>query len=486
MTQELSDSELSSCRSCDECGKVVQKIWRVRFGHRYCSTCYARVFKRAQCKSCGNFARIPRNIPDALCIECERAGPCNRCGKTDYAIGKLTTYGSVCASCARYYGQVHSCEYCGTHSSHCVSVKYENANIYLCPGCAPTEHQTCQSCHRYRKLNHTHDGRWLCKLCADVGLIDCPLCHKQMPAGYGKRCEDCYWEQLLDKRVTLSREAFSSSEIRNHFDVFGHWLGAEVGAHKAAITINKYVDFFAALDKHWQSVPDYSSLLEHFGAEGLRRVRLPMRWLSNAGHVKVDTKARELDSEQRRIQTTLAKLPSDSVQGKLLDSYYQLLLKRHENNRLSIRSLRFSLTPAVTLLMTAIDEDTGTPKQEQLNALLLQSPGQRASISGFVAYLRDHHQLPLSLPPVDPKRARKNRLKKLENEMAKLVESPIDETKAINKWVELALNYFHDIPRKTGRTLARSGEIIKSNDGYWVHHDSKQFYIPARPVHTYQ
>jgi len=294
-----------------------------------------------------------------------------------------------------------------------------------------------------------------------------------MPAGYGKRCEDCYWKQLLRKRITLSREAFSSIEMRARFDAFGHWLGKEVGDRKAAITINKFVSFFSDVDRTWQKIPDYGALLQHFGAEGLRRVRLPMRWLTDIGDITVDTKARENNSEQRRIENALAKIPFSSNQKKLLDGYFKILSERHENKRLSIRSLRLSLSPAVALLTAAYDEDIVRPTQRQLNALLNKSPGQRASISGFVAYLREHHDADLILPTSDPKRAKANRLKKLENEIDKLIQTPLNNEKSLRIWIEIALNYFHDVPRKTGRNLARSEDIIYSDDGYWIQHEKK-------------
>ena len=170
-------SAASATHCCDECGKSVLKIWRVRFGHRYCSTCYARVFKRLQCPRCGNFARIPRNIPNAVCRLCDQDEPCHRCGKTDYAVGKLTPYGPVCLSCAPYYRPKRPCALCGDHSPRCVSMEKNGTTVLVCPRCAPTENRTCQACHRYRRLIQTDDGRWLCTPCAERGLIDCPQCH---------------------------------------------------------------------------------------------------------------------------------------------------------------------------------------------------------------------------------------------------------------------------------------------------------------------
>ncbi|WP_311945334.1 hypothetical protein [Halomonas piscis] len=59
-----------------------------------------------------------------------------------------------------------------------------------------------------------------------------------------------------------------------------------VGPQKAALKINHYLTFFLDLETTWQQVPNYPQLLHHFGAEGLRRVRLPMRWLHEAKGVE--------------------------------------------------------------------------------------------------------------------------------------------------------------------------------------------------------
>ena len=53
--------------TCDDCGARRVRITRVYKGIRYCPTCYKRMFKRRMCTGCGNFARLPVRIPEAVC-----------------------------------------------------------------------------------------------------------------------------------------------------------------------------------------------------------------------------------------------------------------------------------------------------------------------------------------------------------------------------------------------------------------------------------
>lgn len=165
-----------AAQTCDECGKTVARIWRVRKGHKYCGTCYARVFKRRLCPKCGNFARLPKNDPDAICLECQVAKPCARCGKTDYAVGKITSYGPVCGACASHFREPEPCEVCGKPSQRLTRVSRLGHDQRVCPSCARADHGVCEACRHHRLLDQGKDGRMLCKACCEKGEVACPEC----------------------------------------------------------------------------------------------------------------------------------------------------------------------------------------------------------------------------------------------------------------------------------------------------------------------
>ncbi|CAA6835062.1 FIGfam110555 [Acinetobacter baumannii ATCC 17978] len=78
------------CHGCNQAVSFIKKRYK---GKKYCSTCYARIFKRRICSGCGDFARLPRDDEQAICNECIKKQPCIRCNQSNKPIGKLTEYG---------------------------------------------------------------------------------------------------------------------------------------------------------------------------------------------------------------------------------------------------------------------------------------------------------------------------------------------------------------------------------------------------------
>lgn len=445
---------------CDECGKGNVKIWRVHNGHRYCVNCYARVFKRAMCPKCGNYARLNKYNKDAICSACIRAKPCARCGKTEYRTGKLTPYGMVCNACAPHFRKMEPCDICGALSNRLSKYLRLGNNKRICPKCARADHGTCYACKRHRLLTLSN-GKMLCKACIEFGEVPCEKCQLPMPAGYGKTCESCYWQGLLDKRTKINSAALLG--LSAYFELFSSWLGQEVGVHKAAITVNKFLPFFEEIESQFNGMPDYEGLLNHFGAAKLRKVELPMRWLAFVGLIEVNAELREDDTEKRRIRALLDKVAHNQVASKLINEYYQALMVDLMNGQTTLRSIRLALSPAVSLILASADKHVMPPNQKALGAYLKKSAGQRAAVSGFVNYLRDVQQVDIKLPKLGANKAQLNRRKKLEAEMLALMKA--GKANVDNReWLSVALAYFHGLPKKVGITVPLEA-IVESNDG---------------------
>lgn len=151
---------------CGCCGRALAKAHRVHLGVRYCATCYARHFRRQQCPSCGQVARLFRHDPKATCRTCEVRRPCVRCQRAPgYPIALISPYGPVCGSCAPYFRTPKACKRCGRLSSR--------LSRALCLRCRQTDHGCCSACRRHRRLQAAPDGRMLCQRCRDLGLIRC-------------------------------------------------------------------------------------------------------------------------------------------------------------------------------------------------------------------------------------------------------------------------------------------------------------------------
>jgi len=322
------------------------------------------------------------------------------------------------------------------------------------------------------------DGHRLCNKCLEQGEVPCPKCGEKMPAGYGKRCQKCYWKALLEKRIQMDCASFSSSEMAHHFAAFGQWLGHKVGVNKAASTIHRYLAFFIEIERQWKSIPEYNVLLTHFGPLGLRRALLPMLWMQEQGLVAQNVRAKKEESESRRIATILDKLPKSSQESIILGGYHKKLLARLNSGETTLPSVRLALTPAFALLQIAAKMQCLPPNQKVLDVYLRHRPGQRAAISGFVVFLRAEYQVDIVLPKANTGKAQRQRKKQLEAEMLELMKETSSEDDLDRRWLSVALAYFHELPKGVGKKV-NSSEIINHNDGSWtVTWRKQQFWVP--------
>lgn len=486
MTQPAHDLQM-----CNECGKDVAKIWRIHNGHKFCSTCYARVFKRRMCPKCGNFARLPKNDASAVCLNCQAAKPCARCGETDYLVGKITQYGPVCNSCAPYFRPHEPCEICGLLSNRLTRVSRFDHDKRVCQKCARSDHGNCGACHRHRLLGTSPDGRLFCHACLTIGEIPCPECNQPMPAGRKKQCESCYWNELLQKRITMDCAGFSVPAMALHFSNFGAWLGGKVGTHKAAITIHRYLSFFLDIEKQWQSIPLYAILLKHFGTPGLRKVLLPIKWMQEAGFIVQDAEAKADDSEKRRITATLEKFKTGTPQRAILEGFHAQLLAGKKEGKTTERSIRLAMTPAAALLLHAATKEVCPPNQRMIDAYIGKTPGQRASISGFIGYLRDRYKVSLILSPAS-KRAKRLKKKRLEDELLHLITKDDQSKVGRLKLLAVAMAYFHDSAQKDitddvlEKTVAAADGIVVTiaEVKYWLPSNFNQESLTVHPENT--
>lgn len=296
-----------------------------------------------------------------------------------------------------------------------------------------------------------------------------------MPAGRGKLCEKCYWENTCRKRVKMDQAVFATSTMQDTFGEFGYWLEAKVGPHKAALTIHRYLSFFLQIETEWKHIPTYIELLEHFTAEGLRRVRLPMQWLREARGVEPDPNVRNNDSERRRIQVLIDTFPKSSWAAQALNSYLNELMARHSTGRTSLRSVRLALRPAVSLLLAMDTREHSLPSQSVLDRYLLEAPGQKAAITGFIRFLQAAYGLNLVIR-IDAKKTREARRHKLEQEIIQMARHPEEGDEFLRRWISVGLEYFHRV--KMSKRTVQSATIAEDNDGLRVTVNGNSYFLP--------
>lgn len=470
----MTPSELSL--QCDECQCIATKIHRVHKGRRFCNTCYVRLFKRRLCPGCGNFGRIPVFEKDAKCIRCESKAPCVRCKKIGKPVGVMTPYGPACASCAHYFAEPEPCKRCGRMSTQLTRVLAIDPDVRCCPKCAREGAATCPNCRHHRFLVQCNDGCMRCKLCAEKGEVQCSTCTRLMPAGRKNECENCAWEKSLNRRARIHVEVFGNASTRQRFNEFCQWLKNQIGAHKAALKLKQYVPFFSFLDAHPVGLPSYALLLEHFSAEGLRRMQTPMLWLNTRYGVAADEQLRKEHSEKRRIQEMIESMPA-GVGLKALLGYREYLRTKQGEGSTSISSVRLSLRAAKSVLASASQQFDALPTQSTVTAYLTQTPGQRATAQGFIGYLNRIHGLSLSTELSERAVARaKNH--KLEAKLYALYTTG-GGGEAYNRiWIKSALMLLHGVSNVNKKTLTYSAMAMQGLAGFNVVLNAKTYWVP--------
>lgn len=298
-----------------------------------------------------------------------------------------------------------------------------------------------------------------------------------MPAGRGNLCERCYWTETFRKRLRMDQAAFSVRDMAQAFGEFGEWLLTAVGDNKAALTVHRYQRFFLEMEKQWRGIPAYADLLRQFGAERLRRVRLLMRWLHEAKRIVPDAKAREEDSERRRIEAIMASVTTGTLADRVLTAYMDRMIKRVAAGKATVHSVRLALRPAASLLLAADPSGDRLPDQAALDRYLIDAPGQKAAITGFINFLNDGRGLEL-VPKVDEKRVRDARRKKLEAELMALRREGGEGDEFRQRWLSAALAYFHGIKRSELKHT-KSEAILEEGEGFVVTLGNERYWVPT-------
>ena len=288
-----------------------------------------------------------------------------------------------------------------------------------------------------------------------------------MPAGCGRRCWTCYWEGLARRRIRIGSAGLASPGLAKRFGEFGAWLVEKTGGRKAALNVNRHLEFFQQIERQWGDIPDCARLLQHFGAAGLRRHLTARCWMEESGLITVDHAAREADSDRRRIEATLDRLPAGSKARDMLEEYGNRLRLRVRRGEITIRSMRLALSPAAGLLAAATARQYGPPDQRMLDAFLRETPGQAAALSGFVRHLRRVHGTELAMPKRRVLQQARERRAKLLPKLLAAMRQPHSSDVIDRRWVQLALQYFHDLPASAGKKVA-DDDITADADGITV------------------
>lgn len=466
-----SQKQGDSC--CSACHKPMQRAHRVYLFQRYCNNCYARLFKPKLCPGCGNRARLPTFLPDAVCHSCVTSVPCMRCERVGRPVGRITPEGIACNSCAHYFTEPRHCEVCNDLSTRLSKKIIDNQEMSCCPKCASNA-ETCPSCRRYRVLIDGRDGVRECHRCAHLGEIECRSCGELSPAGYGSECEKCRDRRTFYKRLQMNVQALSRDVFREAYSEYGEWLIEKIGPKRAALLINRHLKSFVEMNAQWLVLPTYQQLLEVKGALWIRRAQLPMQWMVEERGMHVDEALKEDVTETHRIEAIVASMSSEDGQ-KLLRGYRVHLESKPNKRANSLRSVRMGMRSAANLVLVSEAAGRPMPSSESLRSLLAETPGVAASLASFISFLNASYQLSIVFPK-DNRDAIKLRRKRAELVLKSLMGEAASGVDVLDRWPAAALGYFHGVTKVSKKGIALTNDPEKN--GLLVTLKGKEYWIP--------
>lgn len=441
---------------CDQCANKNVKIQRRYKNESYCAACYKTWFIKKPCSKCGISSRLHKKEDFGVCTDCRMKEPCIRCGRDAIKDGANTEYGRVCHTCYQGHFKVKKqCFECGEFKRNISSYSKLSHDEAVCTRCYQSHvMQSCFLCHRYRDLVDTEQGM-ICQKCHELGEIPCQSCDKLMPAGMGKRCNDCYWSQRLVHETQINTYLMSSTTIKKAYTDFNEWFGVNKSSMTATLKHNNFINFFIRCDELWGQIPNYEGLVQEFKPNGLREHLTVLRWLMATNQVTVDASTKDLIAEQERIINLLAKF--DSQAPECISSYHDLLIQRQLERKTSLKSIRMALQPAIDLCVEYELKGSNKPAQEHIDGYLLIKHGQYNSLYGFVTFLNKEHDLSLTCVKPDKDEILKANRKELEQKMMALYkqQTPLSEKDRL-RCLQMAMVYFHkvDLSLKVLKTLS--------------------------------
>ncbi len=331
---------------------------------------------------------------------------------------------------------------------------------------------TCSRCHRYRVLEDGCGGASaLCARCQSEGFIACSVCGAGMPAGYGVRCEQCYWAVTLKARLAQNRALFPHDQNERLFVEYATWLGTRCGAKAAALRLNRDAVFLTQIvGREKEGLPEAASLVEHLDPR--QHHHLLLRFLREHCGVAADDTQEAAAAEERRIRTILRTLPDGSSPAVLLARYREHLLKSRKDARPSMRSIRLYLRAALGLLQTLAPKEGGAPDLALTRRYLTRFPGQRASLGRFLRFLGIdiyNAQLTSHVCRVNKRKARADMITFLASAQG----NDVDE-----RWIVLGLQWFHHLARHQARSVMARSNILYRDGMVFVEDQGTRYAVP--------
>ena len=148
-------------------------------------------------------------------------------------------------------------------------------------------------------------------------------------------------------------------------------------------------------------MPNYEELLATFPHATQGKNLLIHLYFESVGVIKIDEAIKDKYANLNLIQKYLNTFKKDNYRFHLLQSYYEKLLQKFKAKKITFRSIRLALTPAVKFLQYCDYFKNETPNMYILEGYLWIYPGQRSSLTEFTNFLSKQfaYELKISMIP---------------------------------------------------------------------------------------
>ena len=438
--------------SCDYRSTLLED-WDYRYqGKHYCKKCYHYLFHYKICIKCNRRRKIYYSQRPPICKFCQVKNiPCIRCKKTQYTNGKITEYGPVCNVCAKYYTQYRKCSVCKQNDKPTSNrTLVDGSQKLLCQKCHSKTLPVCCSCG-YRKMPFSYqlDQKPLCKTCSIEVTRNCKICGDKFPAGFGHICSDCHYKNALVKKATFISEAMSQHTAQ-HFINFSYWLKLRRGVLFTSTHIQNYQKYFFQIDKlsvQFDRLPNYEELLATFPHATQGKNLLVHLYFESAGVLKIDKAIKDKYANLNLIQKYLNTFKKDDYRSTLLQSYYEKLLQKFKAKRITFRSIRLALTPALKFLQYCDYFKNETPNMYILEGYLWIYPGQRSSLTEFTNFLSKQfsYEMKISMIPQAKLEKAHESQELLQQRLIKILRNPQYQREHQQYFFKILIGYLHNI-----------------------------------------
>ncbi len=473
-----------SLNNCDYCKNKLSNWDYVYKEKHYCRSCYEKLFLSRTCGSCNKTKKIYKYLEKPICKICQvKDMPCSRCGKIEFKVGKILKSGVVCNSCIKYFVKLKSCSSCNKEK-----INVSNRNLIdgskklLCINCYNKTLPICSCCgYRRKAFSYDFDNKLKCKICSTQGKKKCIKCNYLIPAGYGNICKECNSDKTLGKKMAFLSKALSTN-FCDIFQEFSLWLSKRRGSPFASLNIQYYYGYFFILDEislELKRVPTYEEIVSRLTIAKTREYLLVTIFLDEIKLIEIDAKIKDEYANIDMIDKYLKTFKKESKSYMFISSYYQYLLRKLEDAKTTIRSIRLSITPAVKFLKYCENFKNNTPTNYILEGYLWCYAGQKAAITGFINFLQKNQGINISIKEIKlaPFTSSSISNEILKQRLLNMLKLPAIPKNKVNYFIKTIVSYLHNIEVPNNTYLTKNDIKKDKNGNFYLLLNKHNFFI---------